>query len=114
MSLFESLVSFRDGRKVRSLADDLADQLTPRVWEDAGVKARHLSLAEARGYFRAHSNRIVRAELRRPKSVKQNRLGPWQLQAVEKLAAETVVIRVLQQLMRYRNQHNQPQRRKAA
>ncbi len=113
MSLFESLVSFRGAQKARSVADDLADKLTDRVWEEAGVKARHFSLAEARGYFRAHSNRIVRDELQRPGSVRE-KLGPWQLHAVEELAAETIVIRALQQLMRYRNQTGQSQHRRAA
>lgn len=114
MSLFESLVSFRGARKAQALADELADRLTDRVWEEAGIKARHFSLAEARGYFRAHANRIVRAELQKPQLLKQTKLGPWQLQAVENLAAETLVIRSLQQLMRYRKQQGEVQRRRAA
>ncbi len=115
MSLFESLVSFRGARKAQRIADELADRLTDRVWEEAGVKARHFSLAEARGYFRAHSNRIVRAEMQRSQTnAKADKLGPWQWQAVESLACETIVIRVLQQLLRYRKQHGEGTRRKAA
>jgi hypothetical protein len=114
MSLFDSLVPFRGARKVRSLADSLADQLTERVWEEAGVKARYLSLAESRGYFRAHSNRIVRAELRKMASGTNAKLGPWQLHEVEVLAAETIVIRALQQLMRFRKQTSQTRHLKAA
>lgn len=106
MSLFETLVSFRGARKARLVADELADRLTSRVWEEAGPNSLHLALAEARGYFRAHANRVVRAELKRLENGPQA-LGPWQAQETSTLAAETIVIRLLQNLLRYRNQKGQ-------
>lgn len=59
MSLLQNFLSFQHHKQVNALAVELAKRSWPRIWERVQGRAASMTLAEARGYVRAHSAPIV-------------------------------------------------------
>lgn len=65
MGLIDTLTGSSSARQAVELAHQVARRSCAAVWQKVQARVEDMSLAEARGYIRAHSAEVVQAEVQR-------------------------------------------------
>ncbi len=103
MGFFNSIISLTSARQLNECAQIVAQKSYPHVWRRVKHRVLAMTPAEARGYIRAHSAEIIRANVTAMLDSSDS-LGDWAREALVERATDDVIWLCVDEVVRLRRE----------
>lgn len=103
MGFLNSIISLTNARQLNEYAQVIAQKSYPHVWRRVKQRVLTMTPAEARGYIRAHSAEIIRANVTAALE-SHDGLGDWAREALVERASDDVIWLCVDEVVRLRRE----------